>query len=751
MDAVAAAALPGMRDRAARAGLDCGVQPLLSPQHRELGMRWPQGPCRAALRQGLLACALLGWSAAGHCDTPAADAPAPLAGAVLAFKQTLLDAQLASRPLVAESPEFVLYLGSSGEALSLRGLRVWIDEVEQPLLRSTVEIAELEPLARERSLVTLTAVPVSPGAHRLRLQVQAAEAGQTASIQGELQRELLTTDAGHRLELRLRRPGTLDARSLSLIEWLPGAPRRGFVAQLAGQIQPQGSTARYVQATAADPVLREARHRLDQGQAWSALQQLERYRAALPEALQSSPDLKSLLAQGRLAAGLPEASSGGVLLNPEALLAVAESRHRLGDDEGSLQALSAIPSTAAPALRQRTGELRALRLLALQRDREAADLLAGLQADPVKLVTSGPQDIAHGLLLQYNLGIALMRSGRVEQGRGVLDRLGQFPAVGEAALALRDKANLTLGWSFLRDAQGATARPILERVRLEGPSSSRALLGLGWAGLAPQGARQTRNDPAASAGVARDTPKFVLNVLQRRGLIDCEEFNRRAVAPPHGCSDSAKFGRGDLRLDARQLAAQALVPWQALLTRDPHDPAVQEGLNAVPYVLSQLGDAEQAKARYAAAIAAHEALLAETDDAIARLDVQPLIAAVTAERAAEPRVEPALRDYLPALIASGLGELADSSALASALADARDLAWLRQQLAAIPVTDESGSAREQLQASLQTLEQGNAAELKALALAMLEQRRERSQRYLAAARTALSRLYDPGAEPAALP
>lgn len=668
-----------------------------------------------------------------------------------AFKQALLDAERSVLPATAESPEFVLYLGSAGDPLALQNLRVWIDDVEQPLLRSRVDAAELDRLARQRGLARLAAVPLAAGEHRLRVQVQVAETGSPATMESEVQRDLLASEAGPRLELRLRRPGPLDARSLSLVEWRPGAPRRGLVAQLAGQIQPDAAEARYVPAMAADPLLREARSRLDGAEAWSALRLLDGYRAALPESAQSSPDLCSLLAQARFAAGLPEGSSGGVLLNPEALLAVAESRHRLGDDEGALQALSAIPSSAPAALRQRAGELRALRLLALQRDREAAERLGSLQLDPVKLVTAGDADLVHGLLLQYNLGIALMRAGRVEQGRGVLDRLGQFPARGEAALALRDKANLTLGWSFLREAQGATARPILERVRLEGPSSSRALLGLGWAGLAPQGARQARNDPAANPGVARDTPKFVLNVLQRRGLIDCEEFNRRALAPPHGCSDRARFGQADLRLDARQLAAQALVPWQELLKRDPHDPAVQEGLNAVPYVLSQLGDAEQAKLRYEAAIAAHEALLAETDTALAQVDVQTLVDAVRAGASEEPRVEPALRDYLPALGALGLGELADSEALVERLADARDLAWLQQRLAALPAGDAAVAAREALQARLQALVTANAEALKALVVATLQQRRERSMRYLAAARTALSRLYDPGSEPAALP
>ena len=412
-----------------------------------------------------------------------------------------------------------------------------------------------------------------------------------------------------------------------------------------------------------------------------------------------------------------------------------------------MQALAAIPSGASAALREAADGQRARLLLALQRDGEAADLLSRLQPDPVKLVTASPEAVVPGLLLQYNLGVALLRAGRIEQGRAVLDRLGQFPVSGEAALALRDQANLTLGWSFLREAQGATARPILERVRLQGPASSRALLGLGWAGLAPQGAPQSRNDPQAKSGSARDTPKFVLNVLQRRGLIDCEEFNRRAVAPPHGCSDRARFDRAGSRLDARQLAAQALVPWQELLQRDAHDPAVQESLNAVPYVLSQLGDAAQAKARYEAAITAHEALLAEADEALARFDAEALVAAVTtpAQLAAEPRREPQLAEYLPALVASGIDELATNEALIERLADLRDLAWLEARLA------KQAPADEPLRARLQQLQQDEREALRALVGNTLQARRERAQRFLTAARSALSRLYDPGSEPAALP
>jgi hypothetical protein len=51
----------------------------------------------------------------------------------------------------------------------------------------------------------------------------------------------------------------------------------------------------------------------------------------------------------------------------------------------------------------------------------------------------------------------------------------------EELLSLRDKANLALGFALLQAQRAGDARPILERVRLEGPYSSMALLGDGWA------------------------------------------------------------------------------------------------------------------------------------------------------------------------------------------------------------------------------------------------------------------------------
>lgn len=82
---------------------------------------------------------------------------------------------------------------------------------------------------------------------------------------------------------------------------------------------------------------------------------------------------------------------------------------------------------------------------------------------------------------QFNLGVALVRVGRLPDAIAHLDEVGRLETQSEELLALKDKANLALGFALLQAQRAADARPILERVRLEGPYSSKALLGVGWA------------------------------------------------------------------------------------------------------------------------------------------------------------------------------------------------------------------------------------------------------------------------------
>ncbi|MGI9219503.1 MAG: tetratricopeptide repeat protein, partial [Woeseiaceae bacterium] len=82
---------------------------------------------------------------------------------------------------------------------------------------------------------------------------------------------------------------------------------------------------------------------------------------------------------------------------------------------------------------------------------------------------------------QFNLGVALVRNGDVETASGILNELGSMNPYNEETAALRDKANLALGYSLLQDGRPAAAKAPLQRVRLEGPFSNKALLGVGWA------------------------------------------------------------------------------------------------------------------------------------------------------------------------------------------------------------------------------------------------------------------------------
>jgi tetratricopeptide (TPR) repeat protein len=82
---------------------------------------------------------------------------------------------------------------------------------------------------------------------------------------------------------------------------------------------------------------------------------------------------------------------------------------------------------------------------------------------------------------QFNLGVALVRRGRLPEAIKYLDRVGNIQTRSEELLALKDKANLALGFALLQAQRASEAKPILQRVRLEGPYSSKALLGVGWA------------------------------------------------------------------------------------------------------------------------------------------------------------------------------------------------------------------------------------------------------------------------------
>ncbi len=119
--------------------------------------------------------------------------------------------------------------------------------------------------------------------------------------------------------------------------------------------------------------------------------------------------------------------------------------------------------------------------------REAQSLQAGIY------IANGKYDQAIALLQQwkgktewaryaeFNLGVAMVRAGRMDDAAAILDDLGSINAHNEELTSLRDKANLALGYSLLQDKQPMAAKEPLQRIRLDGPFSNKALLGVGWA------------------------------------------------------------------------------------------------------------------------------------------------------------------------------------------------------------------------------------------------------------------------------
>ncbi|MBI3899561.1 MAG: hypothetical protein HY308_14885 [Gammaproteobacteria bacterium] len=83
----------------------------------------------------------------------------------------------------------------------------------------------------------------------------------------------------------------------------------------------------------------------------------------------------------------------------------------------------------------------------------------------------------------YNLGVAMIKAGgnSVDAGVQLLETLGATPSFGEERAALKDKANVALAYTFLQDGNPTRAKTYLERVRLTGLQSNKALLGMGWA------------------------------------------------------------------------------------------------------------------------------------------------------------------------------------------------------------------------------------------------------------------------------
>ena len=154
----------------------------------------------------------------------------------------------------------------------------------------------------------------------------------------------------------------------------------------------------------------------------------------------------------------------------EAIFRLARIYFQKDQPVNALHALDRISGNVPGAIRDDLAFLRSQVLMATGRFAEAATILTEL--NDVKDLQG---------FVGYNLGIALIRDGQEQEGRRQLELSGQLISDNSLTLAIRDKSNLVLGDMLLKEEDYAGAKLVLDRVRLEGPFSNRALLGSGWA------------------------------------------------------------------------------------------------------------------------------------------------------------------------------------------------------------------------------------------------------------------------------
>ncbi len=149
---------------------------------------------------------------------------------------------------------------------------------------------------------------------------------------------------------------------------------------------------------------------------------------------------------------------------------LAKIRYQRGYLAQAEDALARVEHTLPAELEEERGLLQANLLMARSDYAGAAQALSAM-----RIKTPDARYV------RFNLGIAQIKSGDKASGTAMLDELGQAYAENEEFRALRDRANLALGFAALADKAPQAARTYLARVRLKSLEANKALLGFGWA------------------------------------------------------------------------------------------------------------------------------------------------------------------------------------------------------------------------------------------------------------------------------
>ena len=136
---------------------------------------------------------------------------------------------------------------------------------------------------------------------------------------------------------------------------------------------------------------------------------------------------------------------------------------------------------SAEALQKINGRMSAE--LEAQREHLYANVLMhqGRFDEAIRLLATARGSSIWTAYARFNLGVALVRKDRLAQADPFLTGVGTVNAATPEMIALKDRANLALGFAYLQAKNPQQARIALERVRLSGPYSNKALLAIGWA------------------------------------------------------------------------------------------------------------------------------------------------------------------------------------------------------------------------------------------------------------------------------
>ncbi len=148
---------------------------------------------------------------------------------------------------------------------------------------------------------------------------------------------------------------------------------------------------------------------------------------------------------------------------------LAKSLFHKGYLEAAMNALDSIQGKVPEDILGDHQLLHAHLLMALHRDGDAATVLETWKG-PVAL-----KGYAH-----YNRGIALVRVEKYQDAIDSLTEVLSLRGKKEESLALKDKANLSLGYAYLRSDNLEQAQAHFKQIRLQSPFSNRALLAMGW-------------------------------------------------------------------------------------------------------------------------------------------------------------------------------------------------------------------------------------------------------------------------------